>query len=65
MFEDEDIGSSSSSSIGELDSGTEIVLHRKKVRYGGKIVRDVGKYASGLISSGVGGVIDGFVEGMK
>ncbi|KAF3928778.1 hypothetical protein ABW21_db0204105 [Orbilia brochopaga] len=34
-------------------------------RYGAGIVRDVGNYAGGVVRSGVGGVVEGFVEGLK
>lgn len=61
MFEDEENLLS-----GETEAtSTEMVHQNRKVRYGGKVIRDAGKYASGVISSSMGGVIDGFVEGMK
>ncbi|KAK6355504.1 hypothetical protein TWF696_004601 [Orbilia brochopaga] len=46
--------------VGEEKGG--IVRSR---RYGAGIVRDVGRYAGGVVRSGVGGVVEGFVEGMK
>ncbi|KAK6527670.1 hypothetical protein TWF694_004651 [Orbilia ellipsospora] len=51
----------------ELDAdGKEgAVVSGRRLRYGGGVVRDVGKYAGGVIRSGVGGVLEGFVEGMK
>ncbi|KAF3927926.1 hypothetical protein ABW20_dc0107346 [Dactylellina cionopaga] len=42
-----------------------VVVAGKRLRYGGGIVRDMGRYAGGVIRSGIGGVVDGFVRGMK
>ncbi|KAK6518662.1 hypothetical protein TWF506_005797 [Arthrobotrys conoides] len=42
-----------------------VIRNGRKLRYGGGVVRDVGKYAGGVIRSGVGGMVEGFVEGMK
>lgn len=42
-----------------------VVVNGRKLRYGGGVVKDVGKYAGGVIRSGVGGMVEGFVEGMK
>ncbi|KAF3209729.1 hypothetical protein TWF106_005865 [Orbilia oligospora] len=47
------------------DEGMVAVNNGRKLRYGGGVVRDVGKYAGGVIRSGVGGMVEGFVEGMK
>ncbi|KAF3189801.1 hypothetical protein TWF788_009784 [Orbilia oligospora] len=47
------------------DEGMVVVNNGRKLRYGGGVVRDVGKYAGGVIRSGVGGMVEGFVEGMK
>ncbi|EPS38485.1 hypothetical protein H072_7773 [Dactylellina haptotyla CBS 200.50] len=58
MFEDCD-------RIMEIDGEGAVVASGRRLRYGGGIVRDVGMYAGGVIRSGVGGVIEGFVEGMR
>ncbi|KAF3194813.1 hypothetical protein TWF225_005429 [Orbilia oligospora] len=47
------------------NEGMVVVNNGRKLRYGGGVVRDVGKYAGGVIRSGVGGMVEGFVEGMK
>ncbi|KAF3284233.1 hypothetical protein TWF970_011455 [Orbilia oligospora] len=47
------------------NEGMVMVNNGRKLRYGGGVVRDVGKYAGGVIRSGVGGMVEGFVEGMK
>ncbi|KAK6342453.1 hypothetical protein TWF718_007856 [Orbilia javanica] len=48
-----------------VENGGTVIVKGKKLRYGGGVVRDVGKYAGGVIRSGVGGMVEGFVEGMK
>ncbi|KAK6503759.1 hypothetical protein TWF481_008763 [Arthrobotrys musiformis] len=52
------------SCAGDQNEGT-VVVNGRRLRYGGGVVRDVGKYAGGVIRSGVGGMVEGFVEGMK
>ncbi|KAJ6256360.1 hypothetical protein Dda_8858 [Drechslerella dactyloides] len=37
----------------------------RRRRYGARILGDVGRYAGGVVRSGVGGVVEGFVEGMR
>ncbi|KAK6331424.1 hypothetical protein TWF730_004507 [Orbilia blumenaviensis] len=48
----------------EENTGT-VVVNGRRLRYGGGVVRDAGKFAGGVIRSGVGGMVEGFVEGMK
>ncbi|KAK6515818.1 hypothetical protein TWF281_004408 [Arthrobotrys megalospora] len=57
MFDDQSYNTEGSESA--------VVVNGRKLRYGGGVVRDVGKYAGGVIRSGVGGMVEGFVEGMK
>lgn len=52
--------------VEELEDGEEgKTATRRTIRYGGGIVRDLGKYAGGIVRSGVAGVMEGFVEGMR
>ncbi|KAF3930364.1 hypothetical protein ABW19_dt0209304 [Dactylella cylindrospora] len=63
MFEDD--GAIIEIKDGEREGQVQVVSRRRKVRFGGGVLRNVGRYAGGIVRSGVGGVMEGFVEGMK